>query len=158
MEFRLPAFGEGIDSATVVNVLVKPGDTVTAGQNVVAVETDKAAVEVPTETAGTVETVHVKPGDKVPIGAPILTLTGGATSAPAPNQPKARSESPPRPVAPAPPRDEPPGQTAHPAIVAAAARPDSCNGPATPETLGAAGPATRRLARELGVDLADVKG
>ena len=46
MDFRLPALGEGIDSATVVGVLVKAGDTVTAGQNVLAVETDKAAVEV----------------------------------------------------------------------------------------------------------------
>ncbi len=47
-------------------MLVKPGDAVKAGQNVVAIETDKAAVEVPAETDGIVEAVHVKPGDKVP--------------------------------------------------------------------------------------------
>ena len=63
MEFRLPELGEGIDSATVVNVLVKPGDAVTAGQNVIAVETDKAAVDVPIETAGTIGELRVKPGD-----------------------------------------------------------------------------------------------
>ena len=81
MEFRLPALGEGIDSATVVDVLVKPGDAVAAGQNVVAVETDKAAIEVPAEVAGTVEQVLVKPGDKVPVGAPILKLAAaGAPS------------------------------------------------------------------------------
>jgi pyruvate dehydrogenase E2 component (dihydrolipoamide acetyltransferase) len=74
MEFRLPNLGEGIDSATVTSVLVKPGDAVTAGQNVLAVETDKAAVEVPIDTAGTVGRIHVKTGDKLTIGGLILTL------------------------------------------------------------------------------------
>ena len=49
-------------------MLVKPGDAVAAGQNVIAVETDKAAVDVPVESAGTVGAVHVKPGDKLPVG------------------------------------------------------------------------------------------
>src|SRR5262245_60509403 len=75
MEFRLPELGEGIESATVTAVLVKPGDAVKAGQNVIAVETDKAAVEVPIETAGTIGQVYVKPGDKLPVGAPVLGLT-----------------------------------------------------------------------------------
>src|SRR4051794_5777805 len=74
MDFRLPALGEGIDSATVVGVRVKPGDVLTAGQEVVDVETDKAAMAVPVEAAGTVEAVLVKPGDKVPVGAPLLKL------------------------------------------------------------------------------------
>src|SRR5438874_7005260 len=78
MDFRLPNLGEGIDAATVTAVLVKPGDAVSAGQNVVSVETDKAAVDVPAEAAGTVEAVLVKPGDKVPIGGPILKLKDGA--------------------------------------------------------------------------------
>src|SRR5262245_50139607 len=73
-DFKLPALGEGIDAATVVNVLVKPGDKIAAGQNVVAVETEKAAVEVPAESAGTVAEVKVKPGDKVPVGAVLLVL------------------------------------------------------------------------------------
>src|SRR6478609_8367337 len=74
MEFRLPELGEGIESATVTAVLVKPGDTVAAGQNVISVETDKASVDVPVDSAGTVGQIQVKPGDKVPVGAPILTL------------------------------------------------------------------------------------
>src|SRR5207237_10154572 len=82
MEFRLPALGEGIDAATVVGVLVKPGDAVQAGQNVIAVETDKAAVEVPVEAAGTVAEVHVKPGDKVPVGGLILTLQASGAAKP----------------------------------------------------------------------------
>src|SRR5439155_769477 len=89
MEFRLPALGEGIDSATVTAVLVKPGDTVEAGQHVIAVETDKAAMEVEADAAGTVEQVHVKPGDKVPVGQVVLTLVaGGAREAPAQPPPK----------------------------------------------------------------------
>ena len=76
VEFKLPALGEGIDAGTITAVLVKPGDAVKAGQNVVAVETDKAAVEVPAEADGVVEAIHVKPGDKVPVGGKLLTLSG----------------------------------------------------------------------------------
>src|SRR5436189_4145849 len=92
MDFRLPNLGEGIDAATVTAVLVKPGDAVAAGQNVVSVETDKAAVDVPAEEAGTVEAVLVKPGDKVAIGGALLKITSGAkppaaSQAPKPNTP-----------------------------------------------------------------------
>ncbi|HVK19066.1 MAG TPA: 2-oxo acid dehydrogenase subunit E2 [Fimbriiglobus sp.] len=156
VEFTLPALGEGIDSATVVNVLVKPGDKVSAGQNVVAVETDKAAVEVPAEVAGTVETIHVKPGDKVPVGAPVLTLlaSGGRES---PVEGQKQGAVAPRTPQPEPPRDAPSGQTAQPATAAAAVAHPGAAGNGT-KTLVAAGPATRRLARELGVSLADVTG
>src|SRR4051794_34328962 len=107
MEFRLPALGEGIDSATVTEVLVKPGDAVSAGQPVVAVETDKAAMEVEADAAGTVEAVLVKPGDKLAVGAPVLKLTAkavkGEAAAPAPEpatKPKPESGgSPPPPPA-----------------------------------------------------------
>jgi len=98
MEFRLPDLGEGIESGTVTRILVKAGDTLTAGQLVIAVETDKAAVDIPVETAGTVSKVHVKEGDKVSIGAPILTLTGAAattTTTSAPAQPKPATSPPP---------------------------------------------------------------
>src|SRR5262245_6174472 len=75
MDFRLPALGEGIDAATVVGVRVKPGDAVTAGQEVVDVETDKAAVSVPVDSAGTVAELKVKPGDKVAVGGVLLVLS-----------------------------------------------------------------------------------
>lgn len=74
MEFRLPPLGEGIDTATVTAVLVRPGDVVQAGQNILTVETDKAAVEVPIDVGGQVEAILVKPGDKIPIDTPILRL------------------------------------------------------------------------------------
>lgn len=98
MDFRLPSLGEGIEGGTVTAVLVQPGDAVAAGQNVVSIETDKAAVDVPVEAAGTVQTVLVKPGDKVAVGAPLITLAGGAKPAAAP-APAAPAASPPPPPA-----------------------------------------------------------
>ena len=93
MEFRLPDLGEGIDSATVTTVMVKPGDAIAAGQNVIAVETDKASMEIPCDQAGTVEAVQVKQGDKIPAGAVILTLqASGAKADPSPQPPPRSGE------------------------------------------------------------------
>jgi pyruvate dehydrogenase E2 component (dihydrolipoamide acetyltransferase) len=154
IEFALPALGEGIESGTITAVLVKPGEAVKAGQNVVGIETDKAAVEVPVETDGVVEAIHVKPGDKVPVGGKLLTLkaasgTPAKPAAPATSAPPAT----PRPTPTAPP--EPRVPLAEPAgngTVAAAATATAT------KTIIPAGPATRRLARELGVGLTEVKG
>lgn len=106
MDFRLPDLGEGIDGATVTAVLVKPGDTVAAGQNVLSVETDKAAMEVEAAAAGTVEAVLVKPGDKVRVGGPVLRLKAGTAQAsggrepavpePSKNEPKTQAAAAPR--------------------------------------------------------------
>ncbi|MEJ5275871.1 MAG: biotin/lipoyl-containing protein, partial [Thermogemmata sp.] len=78
MEFRLPPLGEGIDTVTVTAVTVRPGDVIQAGQNVLTVETDKAAVEVPVDVSGVVEAVLVQPGDKIPIDTPVLRLRANA--------------------------------------------------------------------------------
>ena len=97
MEFRLPALGEGIDSATVVGILVKPGDTVTPGQNVISIETDKASMEVPIETGGIVLSIAGKVGDKILVGGLILTLTTAPVQAkptPAPTTPAAKTVAP----------------------------------------------------------------
>ena len=145
VEFYLPELGEGIEAATVVGILVKVGETVTAGQMVFAVETDKAAVEVPTSKAGVVETIHVKIGEKVPISGTLLTLKSTAVApAPAPAT-AAVAEAPKAAVATTSPR---------PAVVAALAT----NGSVGKKDLTPAGPATRRLARELGVALLEVGG
>src|SRR5262249_56866568 len=78
MEFRVPELGEGIDQATVVDVMARPGDAVRAGQEVVEVETEKASMGVPIPMAGTVETVLVKTGDTVTVGSVLLNLTADA--------------------------------------------------------------------------------
>ncbi len=141
VEFYLPELGEGIEAATVVGILVKVGETVAAGQMVFAVETDKAAVEVPTSKAGVVETIHVKIGEKVPISGTLLTLKSTAVA----TAPAAVAEAPKAAVATTAPR---------PAVVAALAT----NGSVGKKDLTPAGPATRRLARELGVALLEVGG
>ncbi|NBP88294.1 MAG: hypothetical protein EBU59_07275, partial [Planctomycetia bacterium] len=81
-EFTLPDLGENITSGDVVSVLVSAGDTVTAGQAVLEVETDKAVIEVPCPTAGVVGEVLVKKGETVNVGQPLLTF-GAAAAAPA---------------------------------------------------------------------------
>jgi pyruvate dehydrogenase E2 component (dihydrolipoamide acetyltransferase) len=153
IEFRLPQLGEGVEAATVTAVLVKPGDSVKNGQVILSVETDKAAMEVESDVEGTVEKIHVKQGGKLNIGAPVLTLT---STAPSGNHAPAQAVVPP---------------VKSPVLEMAAPTPAnngnshankfasnlSENGSA-PRTVIAAGPATRRLARELGVSLAEIKG
>ena len=94
MNIVLPELGEGIDSATVVAVKVKPGDTVTAGQDLFDVETDKASVPVASTGAGTVGEIRVKPGDKVAVGGVLLTFSGNGEAKPAP-APVAKPAAPP---------------------------------------------------------------
>src|SRR5580704_10267642 len=76
MEFRLPELGEGIADATVVNVPVKAGDAVTAGQTLLEVETDKASMPVPAASAGTIAEIRIKPGDKIKVGQVVMVLNG----------------------------------------------------------------------------------
>ena len=126
----------------VIEVLVKPGDTVAKEQSLVTLESDKATMEIPSPAAGTVKELKLKVGDKVSKGAPILVLSGGA-SAPSP--------------APASPKETPREATAQPAP-APTPRPV----PREPqEETGAkphASPSVRKFARELGVELARVQG
>ena len=76
-EFLLPDLGEGLTEASIVNWLVKEGDTVTVDQVVVEVETAKAAVEVPVPFAGVVTGLHGRPGQSLPVGAPLLSIGSG---------------------------------------------------------------------------------
>lgn len=122
--FRLPDLGEGVHEAEILAVLVAAGDTVAEGQPMLEVETDKAAVEIPSPASGRVGEVRVAVGDIAHVGD-ILVVFGDVQA----------NDAPP----PAPkhvPTDTPPGQTS-----------DDRQGPVP------ASPSTRRLARELGVDL-----
>jgi pyruvate dehydrogenase E2 component (dihydrolipoamide acetyltransferase) len=144
VEFKLPNLGEGIDAATVVGVLVKVGDTVKAGQPVVSVETDKAAVDVECDVAGTVSAVSVKPGDKLTVGTPIMTVQAVGSA------PRTETQTP---------SPAPAAQTTAPAPTAAPSPPTGGSRPPLGKdtSLVPAGPATRRLARELGVGLGEIK-
>ncbi len=95
--FIIPELGDGIDTVDIVSVLVKTGDTIESGQDLIEVETDKATMAIPADFSGTVESVAVQEGDTIPVGAEILTYTGTApstvaTEATTTTQPKAEVE------------------------------------------------------------------
>ena len=84
-EFKLPELGENIESADIINVLVKPGDKIVREQSIIEIETDKATIEVPSSYAGIVEEVLVKQGDKVKVGQTIIKV-GDDAGKPAPKE------------------------------------------------------------------------
>ena len=84
-EFKLPELGENIDSGELVRLMIKPGVSITDGEPVMELETDKAVVEVPSSVTGTIGEIRVREGDTLRVGQVIFTVengTGaGATSA-----------------------------------------------------------------------------
>ena len=175
-EFKLPDLGENIASGDVVTVFVSKGDVLAPGQAILEVETDKAVIEVPCPPGGTVVDVLVKKGDTVKVGQTLVVLdAAGAAASKKPTAPPAAAPA----QAAKPPQAEPaPAKTAAPAVTPAAVTPaaaapvpvvasaaassgaaaDGGTAVATPPAVEPAGPAVRRLARELGVDLAHVRG
>lgn len=73
-ELKLPELGENIESAVVLSVLVKPGDTVEKDQGVIEIETDKATIEVPSSVSGTIKEVFIKEGDQIKVDQSILVI------------------------------------------------------------------------------------
>jgi pyruvate/2-oxoglutarate dehydrogenase complex dihydrolipoamide acyltransferase (E2) component len=173
IEFKLPELGEHIDSGDVVNVLVEEGEPIVANQGVCELETDKAVVEIPCPQSGRIVKVHIHKGDTVHVGQTLITLDTGsdgktsvAETLPveeaAPGRRRGETETGRR------------GDT-ETTGAAAAGQPVSPGGHAgggagplakpvpaiEPDYGGApvpAGPATRRLARQLGVDLRRLHG
>jgi pyruvate dehydrogenase E2 component (dihydrolipoamide acetyltransferase) len=76
-EFKLPELGENIESGDLVRLLIKPGASITEGEPVMELETDKAVVEVPSSVTGTIGEVRVKEGDKLRVGQVIFTVENG---------------------------------------------------------------------------------
>jgi pyruvate dehydrogenase E2 component (dihydrolipoamide acetyltransferase) len=77
-EFKLPELGENIDQGDLVRLMIAPGASVTEGQPVMELETDKAVIEVPSSVSGVVSEIRVKEGDKLKVGQVIFTLENGA--------------------------------------------------------------------------------
>jgi len=105
-EFKLPELGENIDQGDLVRLMIAPGTSVTEGQPVIELETDKAVVEVPSSVTGTVKDIRVKEGEKVKVGQVIFTVENGAGGARTP-APAKQAASAPKPAAPAPPAATP---------------------------------------------------
>jgi len=170
-EFKLPELGENITQGDLVRLMIAPGAKVSEGQPVMELETDKAVVEVPSSVSGEVKEVKVKEGEKIKVGQVIFTLEGGA-SAPLP----ARSRNAPvehvsgqhgarlafqaairaegKTEEQALPPDQP--QVAAP-VFSMPVQLGKVAGTENRQPVPAA-PHVRRLAREIGVDIYDVKG
>ncbi len=150
-EFKLPDLGEGLTEATLVDWNVQEGDSVKVDQTLAEVETDKAMSPLPSPFAGKIVRLHFKPGDTVPVGAALVSFEAAeevdGKAPPAKSEPaRAEAEPPPRAAAPTPkPRPAP----------AEAPKPKS--EPAGERNVLAA-PATRKLAREHGIDIRQVQG
>jgi pyruvate dehydrogenase E2 component (dihydrolipoamide acetyltransferase) len=143
-EVLVPDIGDFKD-VEIIEVFVAPGDRVNEEDPLIALESDKATMEVPSPSAGTITELKVSLGDKVSEGTPILSLEQGEPSVPAPPSPEGVQEPDATPIqAPAP-----------PAAAPVAAAPE---GPRDEAALVHAGPGVRRLARELDVDLARIAG
>ena len=170
-EFKLPELGENISQGDLVRLMISPGTKVSEGQPVMELETDKAVVEVPSSVNGVVKEIMVKEGQKIKVGQVIFTLEGGAAAA-APARPRSA------------PVEHVSGQHGARLAFQAAIRaegkteeqalpPDqphrSVPAFSMPAQLGKvagtehrqavpAAPHVRRLAREIGVDIYEVKG
>ena len=171
-EFRLPELGENISQGDLVRLMIAPGTKVSEGQPVMELETDKAVVEVPSSISGVVKEIKVKEGEKVKVGQVIFTLEGGVAATSTPSRPRTA------------PVEHVSGQhgarLAFQAAIRAEGKTEEKALPpdqpqlsppvfAMPVQLGkvagteqrhpvAAAPHVRRLAREIGVDIYEVKG
>src|SRR6185437_11231795 len=158
-EAKVPDIGN-YTNVPVIEVLVKAGDTVTRDQGLVTLESDKATMEVPAPFAGIVKEVKLKVGDEVSEGALIALIEGtdGGASAPTPAAPApAKTEAPMAAEAPAPSRRAEPGHAPE-GDVPPEARPPFDANIVMPGDAPYASPAVRAFARELGVDIHQVKG
>ncbi|HYP34263.1 MAG TPA: dihydrolipoyllysine-residue acetyltransferase [Burkholderiaceae bacterium] len=149
VDVEVPDIGDFADVG-VIEILVQVGDTVKLEQSLITVESDKASMEIPSSHAGVVKALKVKVGDRVSKGSVIATIeAAGGTAAPAPAQAAA---------APAPAVAAVPAPQAAPASAPAAAAVPAHDPTKPPLNLPHASPSIRRVARELGVPLEEVKG
>ncbi|MFV3407041.1 2-oxo acid dehydrogenase subunit E2 [Bdellovibrio bacteriovorus] len=146
-DVKLPELGEGVTEGELVKWLVKPGDSVKADQAIAEVLTDKATVEVPTPVAGVVKELKFKSGDVVKVGSTMIILEGAGGAA----APKAAPSA--GPVQSAPAHSAAPAAKAAPVATAS-----SDIFPPVADSKVLATPATRRLAREMGVDINSLTG
>jgi pyruvate dehydrogenase E2 component (dihydrolipoamide acetyltransferase) len=163
MDVTVPDIGD-FDEVAVIELLVKVGDSVKAEQSLITVESDKASMEIPCSHAGVVKEIKVKLGDKVKQGSVVVVLdVAGAAAAPAPAAAPASAPAAPA-AAPAPASAPAPTPASIPAPVAASlAAPAAAQAAHAPTQNPATGlphasPSIRKLARQLGVPLAEVKG
>jgi pyruvate dehydrogenase E2 component (dihydrolipoamide acetyltransferase) len=152
VQVHVPNIGDFKDVA-VIEVMVKPGDTIKAEQSLITVESDKASMEIPSSHAGVLKELKVKVGDTVNIGDLLAILEGTVAAAAPVTTAVAAAPAASAAVASAPAAAPTPVAAAAPAVAASAHAPGG-------NTVGLphASPSVRKFARELGVPLAEVKG
>lgn len=184
IEFKLPDLGEDIETGDVVRVYVSPGDRVEKEQALMELETDKAALEIPSPAAGVIKGVHVKEGETIKIGQLLVTIEDGAEEGEKAAEVKTvKKEAPPKKVAyeaMEPPKKEEPKETPEKKAVDKEAAPkvepvkrpekiqarekttekatETGAGGEKPPQIIPASPTVRRRAREMGIDITQVKG
>lgn len=146
VEIKLPEIGEGVTEGELVNWLVAVGDSIEVDQPIAEIMTDKATVEIPSSTAGTVKELKVEEGDVVPVDEVILVLDANSAGASPVKEEKKEEVKPAAPVA-----------AASPAPAIATSNGTSIVPPVA-ESAVLATPSTRRLAREMNVDINAVSG
>jgi len=148
MDVKLPRLGEGADSGTVVNLFVKEGDQIAKDQPVLELENEKAVATIPSTATGTVAKVFVKAGDKISVGQKLLSVSeSGAT--PTAAKPAGAAKPATKAAAPEPePEPEPEEETSA----------EDSESIEKSNAAVAASPVIRKLARDLGIDLARVRG
>ncbi|MFZ2171099.1 MAG: 2-oxo acid dehydrogenase subunit E2 [Methylococcaceae bacterium] len=156
IEIKVPDVGNVAD-IDVVEVLIQPGDVVALEQTVATLETDKASMDLPSSAAGTVQQVYIKPGEKVSEGSLIATVLASSEQASSeePVQQAIAPKDTPVSVPIAEKVPEPVSQTLKPAPEPAAIEP--LQGPDASTRIAHASPSVRLFARELGVDVANIK-
>jgi pyruvate dehydrogenase E2 component (dihydrolipoamide acetyltransferase) len=156
-EFKLPDIGEGVTEGEIVSWLVKVGEAVSEGQDMVEVMTDKATVTIPSPVAGSVTAINAKDGETVAVGTVIIVMEAGA-DAPAAGPAAAPAGATSGASAVGDLKENLAGmeqpRAAAPAAAAPASAPVAAAGYFNDKPLAA--PATRQLARELGVDIRNV--
>ena len=151
--FVLPDLGEGLSEAEITRVLVSEGQVVEEDAPLLEVETDKAQVEIPSPMSGRVEKVHVEPGQTVKVGDVLVTFGDAGQDGAAAHAPAATSAA----------RGARVAEPGDVGVIGRAAAPSDTSGVTAPAGRSSSGPvpatpSTRRLARELGVDLRLVRG
>ena len=157
LELKLPELGENIESADVLNVLIKEGDTIEKDQGIIEIETDKATIEVPSTISGKVTQILVKPGDKATVGQTILKVESYAEAAKGKVDEKHEIEKPTQ-------KKEVVGEKSIEEKETARGERTTFmpgeidNQPPIMKNAAPAAPSVRRIAREIGVDIRQVPG
>lgn len=150
MDIKVPRLGEGVNTGTVVSILVSEGMTIKKDQTVLELETEKAVAPIPAPEGGVVTKILVKEGDKVAIGQAVMTVSSSGSAGTTATAPVQQA---PKPAAPAP---------AAPAPVQQQATAHAQNQDFTYQSKSGfpppASPSIRKMAKELGIDLTRIRG